>query len=189
MKLIAGLGNPGEAYRDTPHNIGFRTMDQLIYQLGLHGCQKRFQSDFQRFSNKGNTTLLLKPGIFMNRSGEPIGECARYFKIPPEKILVICDDLDLPAGMARLRVSGGHGGHNGLRSIIENLGSEHFLRARIGIGRPKSDRQVTGYVLGKMDESKERLCELSMEKVVEVLTRFVQNLSFENTAFSIPSFS
>ena len=189
MQLIAGLGNPGEAYSDSPHNIGFRTLDKLLDQLGLKGFQKRFQSEFQKFSENGNTTLLLKPGIFMNRSGEPIAECASFFKIPPERILVICDDLDLPAGMARLRVSGGHGGHNGLRSIIENLGSENILRARVGIGRPELGKHVTGYVLGKMEESKERLCAMSIEKVVEALIWFVQDSSFQSTSLSIPALS
>ena len=138
MQLIAGLGNPGEKYQDNPHNIGFRTLDQLMKALDLEGFQRRFNSEFQRTLENGQVTLMLKPETYMNRSGEAIAECARYFKIPSEKILVISDDLDLPAGKARLRVSGGHGGHNGLRSVIQCLGTDQFLRARIGIGRPDS---------------------------------------------------
>jgi len=159
MQLIAGLGNPGEKYQDNPHNIGFRTLDQLMKALDLEGFQRRFNSEFQRTLENGQVTLMLKPETYMNRSGEAIAECARYFKIPSEKILVISDDLDLPAGKARLRVSGGHGGHNGLRSVIQCLGTDQFLRARIGIGRPDSsssgkETSVSQYVLGKNGRNK-----------------------------------
>ena len=174
MQLIAGLGNPGEKYQDNPHNIGFRTLDQLMKALDLEGFQRRFNSEFQRTLENGQVTLMLKPETYMNRSGEAIAECARYFKIPSEKILVISDDLDLPAGKARLRVSGGHGGHNGLRSVIQCLGTDQFLRARIGIGRPDSsssgkETSVSQYVLGKMEETKAELCLQAMEKVVDML--------------------
>ena len=148
MQLIAGLGNPGEKYQDNPHNIGFRTLDQLMKALDLEGFQRRFNSEFQRTLENGQVTLMLKPETYMNRSGEAIAECARYFKIPSEKILVISDDLDLPAGKARLRVSGGHGGHNGLRSVIQCLGTDQFLRARIGIGRPDSSKPQGRLIAG-----------------------------------------
>ncbi|MEE3122551.1 MAG: aminoacyl-tRNA hydrolase [SAR324 cluster bacterium] len=191
MQLIVGLGNPGEKYRDNPHNIGFRTLDQLMDALNLEGFQRRFNSEFFRTNENGKVTLMLKPETFMNSSGEAIAECARYFKIPPEKILVISDDLELPAGKARLRDSGGHGGHNGLRSIIECLGTDKFLRARIGIGRPSTfdkgkQASVTKYVLGKMEETKAELCLQAMEKVVEMLVRFVRYSHFQSTSISIP---
>ncbi len=191
MQLIAGLGNPGEKYRDNPHNIGFRTLDQLMDALNLEGFQRRFNSEFFRTNENGEVTLMLKPATFMNCSGEAIAECARYFKIPPDKILVISDDLDLPAGKARLRDSGGHGGHNGLRSIMECLGTDKFLRARIGIGRPSTfdngkQASVTKYVLGKMEETKAELCLQAMEKVVEMLVRFVRYSHFQSTSISIP---
>ena len=148
MQLIAGLGNPGEKYRDNPHNIGFRTLDQLMDALNLEGFQRRFNSEFFRTNENGEVTLMLKPETFMNCSGEAIAECARYFKIPPDKILVISDDLDLPAGKARLRDSGGHGGHNGLRDIISVLGAKDFIRVRIGIGRPpRGNMDVAAWVL------------------------------------------
>ena len=191
MQLIAGLGNPGEKYRDNPHNIGFRTVDQLMDALNLEGFQRRFNSEFFRTNENGEVTLMLKPETFMNFSGEAIAECARYFKIPPDKILVISDDLDHPAGKARLRDSGGHGGHNGLRSIMEFLGTDKFLRARIGIGRPSTFDKgkqafVTKYVLGKMEETKAKLCLQAMEKVVEMLVRFVRYSHFQSTSISIP---
>ena len=115
---------------------------------------------------------------------------ARYFKIPPDKILVISDDLDLPAGKARLRDSGGHGGPNGLRSIMECLGTDKFLRARIGIGRPSTfdngkQTSVTKHVLGKMEETKAELCLQAMGKVVEMLVRFVRYSHFQSTSISI----
>ena len=191
MQLIAGLGNPGEKYCDNPHNIGFQTIDQLMEALGLAEFQNRFNSEFSRTNENGEVTLILKPQTFMNRSGEAIAECARYFKIPSEQVLVISDDLDLPAGKARLRDSGGHGGHNGLRSVIECLGTDQFLRARIGIGRPSAldtGRQgsVTQYVLGKMEDTKKDLCLQAMEKVVEKLVRFVRHSSFKSTSITIP---
>ena len=192
MQLIAGLGNPGEKYQDNPHNIGFRTLDQLMKALDLEGFQRRFNSEFQRTLENGQVTLMLKPKTYMNHSGEAIAECARYFKIPSEKILVISDDLDLPAGKARLRVSGGHGGHNGLRSVIQCLGTDQFLRARIGIGRPDSsssgkEASVSQYVLGKMEETKAELCLQAMEKVVDMLVRFVRQSRFQSTSISIPT--
>ena len=159
--------------------------------LGLAGFQNRFNSEFSRTNENGEVTLILKPQTFMNRSGEAIAECARYFKIPSEQVLVISDDLDLPAGKARLRDSGGHGGHNGLRSIIECLGTDQFLRARIGIGRPpasvtESQVSVTQYVLGKMEDTKKEMCLQVMQKVVEKLVKFVRHSSFKSTSITIP---
>jgi peptidyl-tRNA hydrolase, PTH1 family len=190
MQLIAGLGNPGEKYSDNPHNIGFQTIDRLMETLKLVGFQNRFNSEFTRINENGGITLILKPQTFMNRSGTAIAECVRYFKIPSDQVLVISDDLDLPAGKARLRDSGGHGGHNGLRSIIESLGTDQFLRARIGIGRPSpldSGRQtsVTQYVLGKMEDAKKELCLQTVEKVVENLVKFIHNSSFKSTSITI----
>ena len=168
MQLIAGLGNPGEKYCDNPHNIGFQTIDQLMEALGLKGFQNRFNSEFSRTNENGEVTLILKPQTFMNRSGEAIAECAMYFKIPSDQVLVISDDLDLPAGKARLRDSGGHGGHNGLRDIIHHCGAE-FLRLRLGVGHPGDKNQVTNYVLKRGSKDVERAIEKNIDEAIAVI--------------------
>lgn len=139
MKLVVGLGNPGPEYRETRHNIGFLVLDRLAEQLGVGFTKEKWRSLTAQLQVGGERVLLMKPLTYMNRSGEAVGEAVRFFHLAPEQVLAVYDDLDLPFGTLRLRPKGGHGGHNGVRSIISILNSDHFKRIRLGIGRPVGD--------------------------------------------------
>jgi PTH1 family peptidyl-tRNA hydrolase len=150
IRLIVGLGNPGADYVDTRHNAGFWLIEQFAADQSLNfRFEKRYNADECKFKASGKDVYLLKPQTFMNRSGQAVATLARYYKISPEQILVMHDELDLPPGTNRIKQAGGHGGHNGLRDIVNHLGSRDFFRVRIGIGHPGDASQVTNYVLHK----------------------------------------
>jgi len=150
LRLIVGLGNPGADYVDTRHNAGFWLIDEIAADLGLgFRFEKRFNADECKLKAHGRDVFLQKPQTFMNRSGQSVAALARYYKIAPEEILVIHDELDLSPGTNRIKQAGGHGGHNGLRDIINHLGSRDFFRIRVGIGHPGDSKQVINYVLHK----------------------------------------
>ncbi len=150
IRLIVGLGNPGAEYAATRHNVGFWWVDALA---AAHGqsfkAEGKFHGELARVPIRGKDLRLLKPATYMNRSGQSVGAVCRYFAIPPEQVLIAHDELDLPAGTARLKQDGGHAGHNGLRDTINVLGSRAFWRLRIGIDHPGDKSLVTGYVLGR----------------------------------------
>ncbi len=147
IRLIVGLGNPGANYSATRHNAGFWLIDQIADDLGAaFRNESRFQGEHARVFTSGKDIHLLKPLTFMNRSGQSVAALANYFKLSVEQILVLHDELDLSPGDNRLKKSGGHGGHNGLRDIINHLGKD-FFRLRIGIGHPGDKNQVVNYVL------------------------------------------
>ncbi len=148
IKLIVGLGNPGQSYEKTRHNAGFLFMDELISEAGASwSMQSKFDGLFAEILISGTKVLLLKPTTFMNRSGQSVGKVAKYYKISPEEILVVHDELDFNPGMIKLKKGGGHAGHNGLRDIISHLDSNDFYRFRIGIGRPPAGKLVADFVL------------------------------------------
>lgn len=149
MKLAVGLGNPGKQYERTRHNVGFDVIDRVARNLSTPLDQSKFKGIFGTHRTTEGKMTLLKPMTFMNLSGESIGQLANYYDIPPEDVLVIYDDLDLMPGTIRLRQKGGHGGHNGIRSTMDHLGSRDFNRIRIGIGRPGPGTKVTDHVLGR----------------------------------------
>lgn len=150
IRMIVGLGNPGADYVDTRHNAGFWLLDLLARERGLSfRFDKRYNADECKFKSDGKDVFLLKPQTFMNRSGQAVAALARYYKIKPEQILVIHDELDLQPGTNRIKQAGGHGGHNGLRDIVNHLGSREFFRIRVGIGHPGDSKQVINYVLHK----------------------------------------
>lgn len=150
IRLIVGLGNPGQQYEKTRHNTGFLFLDSLASELGVFWVnQPKFQGLFAEGKIGSERVMLLKPGTFMNRSGESVGKVARYYKLLPEEILVVHDELDFNPGSVRLKKDGGHAGHNGLRDIIGQLGSNEFYRLRIGIGRPAAHKSVADFVLGQ----------------------------------------
>jgi len=174
IRLIAGLGNPGASYADTRHNVGFWWTDELARSHG-----GRLQPDLKlggntlRLTLAGDARWLLQPMNFMNRSGQAIGALARYYKIAPEEVMVIHDDLDLPPGTVRLKRGGGHGGHNGLRDTIAHLNSKEFLRLRLGIGHPGTAAQVHDYVLGRPSVADRVAIEAAMEASYQVLDRIL----------------
>ena len=164
IQCIIGLGNPGGKYQDNRHNIGFWFIDELARR---HGLSLRPEGKF--FGEAGKLDLpsgkcwLLKPMTYMNRSGQSANALARFYRIPPENILVVHDELDLPAGTVRLKQGGGHGGHNGLRDIISTLGSREFWRLRLGIGHPGHRDKVTGYVLSRPSREDQQALELAVD--------------------------
>ena len=150
IRLIVGLGNPGADYVDTRHNAGFWLIDEIAADQGLSfRFEKRFNAAECKFKTHGRDVFLLKPQTFMNRSGQAVAALARYYKIETGEILVIHDELDLPPGTNRIKQGGGHGGHNGLRDIVNHFGSREFFRIRVGIGHPGDASQVINYVLHK----------------------------------------
>jgi peptidyl-tRNA hydrolase, PTH1 family len=150
IRLVVGLGNPGEQYEATRHNVGFWLVDRLAadYREPFR-VESKFHGQLCRIGVAGTDLRLLKPSTYMNRSGQSVAAVARYYSIAPEQILVAHDELDHPVGQVRLKQGGGHAGHNGLRDTIAALGSRDFWRLRIGIAHPGDRTLVTGYVLGR----------------------------------------
>ena len=188
MKLIVGLGNPGIAYQHYLHNAGFMVLDQLAECLDAPSFHNKFQAAITKSDWKGRQYILMKPMTFMNNSGLTVFACSQFFKIPvEEEMVVIYDDLDLPLGKVRFRLKGGHGGHNGVRSIIEHLGTERFKRIRLGIDRPPDGVTPRDYVLSKWRKADMQKFEKIQHSVIHYLMRFINNSVFENTSFTLPS--
>ncbi|MBO0663708.1 aminoacyl-tRNA hydrolase [Jiella sp. MQZ9-1] len=148
MLLIAGLGNPGPRYAGNRHNIGFMAIDEIARQANFPSFSKKFSGEIAEGVIGGEKVLLLKPLTFMNNSGRSVGEAVRFYKLEPQQIVVIHDELDLAPGKMRVKTGGGHGGHNGLKSIDAHLGSKDYRRVRLGIGHPGRKEAVNPHVLG-----------------------------------------
>ncbi len=172
LRLVVGLGNPGPQYERTRHNAGFWFLDDLVREHGgsLRG-ESRFGGEVGRIHVAGRDLWLLKPMGFMNRSGLPVARLAAFYKLPPESILVVHDELDLPPGTVRLKRAGGHGGHNGLRDIIRHLGSNAFLRLRLGIGHPGDARAVIDYVLTRAPAAEQERIERGIHDALGEIPR------------------
>jgi len=170
MQLLVGLGNPGDQYRDTRHNVGFRLLDRLAESAGLRfAAAPRFKAETAVWECGGRRILLVKPQTFMNNSGEAVAPLAHYYKVPVQDVFVVYDDLDLPAGKTRLRHGGGHGGHNGLRSLHQHLGSDAYVRIKIGIGRPPAGGEVTPWVLGRAQAEDRQHEQAAIEAILREL--------------------
>lgn len=148
--LIVGLGNPGRQYTNTRHNVGFMAVERLAKKWrATWTAEKKFQSRMARVDQDGRRCLLCEPQTYMNLSGEAVGAVLSFYRLTPERLLVVVDDADLPFGEIRMRADGSSGGHHGLESIEAHLGTRQYPRLRIGIGRePNAPREITGYVLG-----------------------------------------
>lgn len=155
MKIIVGLGNPGSQYEETRHNIGFLVVDRIASAHHILISTKRFKALFGKGSIDYQEVILIKPMTFMNRSGEAVSRVLHFFHSGPEDLIVIHDDLDLPFGRLRFKVRGGDGGHLGVRSIIESMGANNFLRLKVGVGRPPKGMDPANYVLGSFGLSGE----------------------------------
>jgi peptidyl-tRNA hydrolase, PTH1 family len=155
VKIVVGLGNPGREYAETRHNLGFMVVDELARRLAAGERRNRFRSDLVEAFDGGQKVVLLKPRTYMNLSGSAVREAVNWYKAPLDDLLVVVDDIDLPFGSIRLRAMGGSGGHNGLKSIIADLGLETFSRMRIGIGRGPG--HATRQVLTRFTSDEERV--------------------------------
>ena len=170
ISLICGLGNPGDKYAQTRHNAGFWFLGALSDAYGAKlANNSRFESFSGEFRFEGSLVRVLAPQTFMNKSGAAIAPFSRFYSIPPEEILVVHDEIDLPPGVVRLKQGGGHGGHNGLRDIITHLGSKDFYRLRVGVGRPEHSSEVISYVLKRPNRADSQLIEGTLAQASAVL--------------------
>lgn len=171
IRLIVGLGNPGPDYAKTRHNAGFWLIDELAWQFKatLRSEGKYFGEVARVTLPEGGDLWLLKPMTFMNLSGQSVVALARFFKILPDEILVVHDELDLPPGAARYKQGGGHGGHNGLRDIIAKLGAPSFWRLRVGIGHPGDKNEVANFVLKKPRSEEQQAIDEALVKALDTL--------------------
>ncbi len=182
LDLIVGLGNPGSQYKNTRHNCGFMVADCLCqrWQIALKE-EKRFQGLYGEGHHASGKVRVLEPLTYMNLSGQSVRSALDWYKLDPESVLVIYDDMDLPLGRLRLRPSGSAGGHNGIKSMIQHLGTQSFPRLRIGVGKPRSDQGTVGHVLGTFTPA-ERPC---LEEVLEAAVRGVELILAQDLAIAM----
>ncbi|SHG40805.1 aminoacyl-tRNA hydrolase [Ornithinibacillus halophilus] len=175
MKCIVGLGNPGRKYAKTRHNIGFMVIDELLDRHNWGPLKKdKFNGKHTVEFYQGEKVILLQPQTYMNLSGESIRPLIEFYNIDPEDVLIIYDELDLPSGKIRLRQKGGHGGHNGIRSVIDHLGMKEFKRIRIGVGRPTTPMPIVDYVLGTFPKSEKPLINDSIQKAADACEQWLE---------------
>jgi peptidyl-tRNA hydrolase, PTH1 family len=187
--LIVGLGNPGTKYANTPHNLGFEVVDRLRERWNVGRSSQKFHGEFsevlQEVGQNVAKILFLKPQTYMNRSGISVADAANFYKLPPQSILVVSDEIDLPPGVLRLRLSGGTGGHNGLKSVVEFLGSDQFSRLRIGVGRSPhaapdvhllakigaADRELFTTAVNRAADAAEMIVKVGMEQAMNTFNQ------------------
>ena len=166
--LIVGLGNPGQQYTRTRHNCGFRAVDLLAEKLGCKIDKLKFQGLYAQVNYQGKKLFLLKPQTYMNLSGRSVLQLSAYFSIPPQRIIVLFDDISLVPGVLRVRPNGSAGGHNGIKSIIQELGSQEFPRVKIGVGaKPHAEQDLADWVLSTFSASEEKSLGPALERACD----------------------
>ena len=166
--LVVGLGNPGKQYERTRHNCGFRALDILAQKLNCKVDKGKFQGLYGQAAYKGSKIFLLKPQTFMNLSGRSVLQLSAYYNIPPQQIIVMFDDISLPPGRLRVRADGSAGGHNGIKSIISQLGSQDFPRVKIGVGaKPHPEQDLADWVLSAFSTQEEKALSFSLENAAD----------------------
>ena len=174
--LVVGLGNPGPKYEWTRHNVGFLVVDELAERASIPVQKLKYKALTNTTVIGGQSVLLMKPTTYMNLSGESVGQAARFYKIPPERVLVISDDVALPPGKLRIRRSGSAGGHNGLKSIIAHLGSESFPRLKIGVGeKPHPDYDLADWVLGKFAGEDKKAIDAAIKRAADAVEAIIRD--------------
>ncbi|EXJ23442.1 Peptidyl-tRNA hydrolase [Alkalibacterium sp. AK22] len=181
MKLIVGLGNPGAKYAQTKHNIGFITLDELAYQNHWNFDRSKFESIYAEGMIGTEKVLLVKPQTFMNESGRSVRQWMDYYDIKVEDLTVIYDDMDLPTGKIRLRQKGGAGGHNGIKSLIDHLGTKSFNRVRIGVGRPHEKQSVVSHVLSPFHKSVHEDMLFAVKKAADAIHYWTEGNTYTDT--------
>ncbi len=178
--IIVGLGNPGDNYSRTRHNVGFRTIDILASKLGVKVDRAKYRGLYGQATYNGQKVILLKPQTFMNLSGLSVMDAARFYKVPPEKIIVAFDDISLDVGRLRIRGDGSAGGHNGIKSIIGSLNSQSFPRVKIGVGaKPHPDYDLADWVLSAFPPAEEKLLLPALERAAEACLSLIDHGVYE----------
>lgn len=171
--VVVGLGNPGSEYRDTRHNVGHWVVDALSHQLRA-AWRRGGQASVAQGQWRGDTIYLAKPHAFMNVSGPPVAAVLRRLRCEPHDLILVYDDIDLPLGAVRVRMKGSHGGHNGVRSVIEALGTSDIRRVKVGIGRPEHKGQVADHVLSTFDDDERPLIDTAVSEAVERILALIR---------------
>jgi PTH1 family peptidyl-tRNA hydrolase len=193
MYIIAGLGNPTREYEKTRHNAGFEAVDILADKLGTGVTEKKHKAFYGTGRIGAERVILSKPQTFMNLSGESIRAMADFYKVEPDHIIIICDDINLAEGRLRIRVKGSAGGHNGLKSIISHLGTQEFLRVRVGVGEKPKEMDLADYVLGRFPKIQEELMTQAYKEAAEAAIMIVRDgaeaaMNYFNRIKEVPHF-
>ena len=167
--LVVGLGNPGEKYQHTRHNMGFLTVDLLAEKLGVKLNKVKFKAAYNLVNFAGTKCLVMKPQTYMNLSGEAVREAAQFYKIPADHVLVIYDDISLPVGKLRVRPTGSAGGHNGIKNIIAHLGTQDFPRIKIGVGAPGNSGEMVDHVIGVPSQAERKVLAEMFEQAIQAV--------------------
>ena len=175
MYLIIGLGNPEEEYGRTRHNMGFNVINKLSNKYGIEVNKKKFDGLCGDGIIEGEKVILLKPQTYMNLSGKSIVQVVNFYKIPLENVIVIYDDIDIEPGLIRIRKKGSSGSHNGMKSVIAELGSGEFARIRVGIGKPKHEGDMINYVIGAVPEEEQKELENGVERAKEAVIEILRS--------------
>ena len=174
--LVVGLGNPGQKYANTRHNMGFLTVDLLAEKAGVKLNKVKFKSAFNILNFAGCKCLVMKPQTYMNLSGEAVREAAQFYKIPADHVLVIYDDVSLPVGKLRVRPTGSAGGHNGIKNIIAHLGTQDFPRVKIGVGAPEGGgAEMADWVIGAPSQAERKVLVESFEKAIQAAACIIEH--------------
>ena len=185
IALIVGLGNPGEKYESTRHNIGFSFIDKFSEQINSPITDSKFNSLYSNVNKDGKKLLLLKPQTYMNDSGVAVKKVKDFFKISSNQTIVIYDDLDLQVGQIKIKDTGGSGGHNGVNSIIENIGNNDFIRIRIGIGKPLEKSMTNKYVLSKFTKDESKI----VNNINNLAKNIIYSIVFKSISFAMNTFN
>ncbi len=185
INLIVGLGNPGNKYEGTRHNIGFSFIDFFSKQTESTITESKFQSLIGSKNISEQKFILMKPQTYMNDSGEAVKEIKNFYKISPSQIIVIYDDLDLDVGQIKIKNTGSSGGHNGINSIINNIGSNEFTRIRIGIGKPKEKSMTNKYVLSKFSKDDQKI----INDINDLAKEIIYSIVFKSISFAMNTFN
>lgn len=175
MYLIVGLGNPEKEYGNTRHNMGFDTINEIAKNNNIDINKNKFKGLYETVNLKNQKVILLKPQTYMNLSGESVREIVGFYNIEPQNIIVIYDDIDIEKGHIKIRKKGGAGSHNGMKSVVQELGTTDFARIRVGIGQPEFKSDMINYVIGKVPKEEQEILHQGVKKAAEAVEEILKN--------------